>query len=258
MADPTIRHIVALSGGKDSTAMALRLAETKPDTEFEFICTPTGDELPEMFDHWKLLTRLLGRPLTFITHKSMDGEIKRQKCLPNSRMRWCTRELKLKPYHQFMAAAIPCVSYVGIRADEDIREGVDHEAAVDGVVSRYPLVEWGWGINEVLVYLHEIGVRVPDRTDCGRCFWQTLGEWWRLWRDHPDRFQKYVESEQEMGYTYRNDSRDTWPAALEELGAMFEQGHKPPGADTPRNANHQMSLIWGVQSRRKMCGWCAR
>ena len=44
-------HVVALSGGKDSTAMALRLAEIEPQ-DYVYLCTPTGDELPEMEQHW--------------------------------------------------------------------------------------------------------------------------------------------------------------------------------------------------------------
>jgi 3'-phosphoadenosine 5'-phosphosulfate sulfotransferase (PAPS reductase)/FAD synthetase len=53
------RHIVGLSGGKDSTAMALRLAEVEP-RDYEFICTPTGNELPQMLAHWAKLEALLG------------------------------------------------------------------------------------------------------------------------------------------------------------------------------------------------------
>ncbi len=46
----TTRHIIALSGGKDSTAMALRLAKVEP-RDYEYVITPTGDELPEMIEH---------------------------------------------------------------------------------------------------------------------------------------------------------------------------------------------------------------
>ena len=55
-----LAHIVALSGGKDSTAMALRLAELNPDVPYNYICTPTGDEFPEMFAHWRRLGDMLG------------------------------------------------------------------------------------------------------------------------------------------------------------------------------------------------------
>jgi hypothetical protein len=49
-------HIISLSGGKDSTAMALRLAEIEP-CDYEYLIAPTGNELPEMFDHMAILLR---------------------------------------------------------------------------------------------------------------------------------------------------------------------------------------------------------
>jgi tRNA(Ile)-lysidine synthase TilS/MesJ len=39
-----MKHIVGLSGGKDSTALALRLRQLHPEIEFTYICTPTGNE----------------------------------------------------------------------------------------------------------------------------------------------------------------------------------------------------------------------
>ena len=50
-----ISHIVGLSGGKDSTALAIRLKELNPDANYLYVCTPTGDELPEMETHWNNL-----------------------------------------------------------------------------------------------------------------------------------------------------------------------------------------------------------
>jgi tRNA(Ile)-lysidine synthase TilS/MesJ len=37
-----ISHIVGLSGGKDSTALAIRLKELNPDANYLYVCTPTG------------------------------------------------------------------------------------------------------------------------------------------------------------------------------------------------------------------------
>jgi 3'-phosphoadenosine 5'-phosphosulfate sulfotransferase (PAPS reductase)/FAD synthetase len=59
-------HVVGLSGGKDSTAMALRLVEVEP-REYTYVITPTGDELPPMVEHWKRLETLLGKPLIRVT-----------------------------------------------------------------------------------------------------------------------------------------------------------------------------------------------
>ena len=85
-----MKHVVALSGGKDSTAMALRLAEIEP-RDYIYVCTPTGDEPPAMFEHWRKLGDLLGAPILPIMADTLINLIKRQNALPNWRQRWCTR-----------------------------------------------------------------------------------------------------------------------------------------------------------------------
>lgn len=227
-------HVVALSGGKDSTAMALRLAETEPDLEFRAVLTPTGNELPAMFEHWRRLGELLGRPLEVLSREGLQANIRRNNMIPNFRARFCTRELKIEPYAEYLAAlsgdGSEVVSYVGIRADEPERESGDY-ADIPGVTMRFPLREWGWGLKEVMGYLGDRGVEIPKRTDCALCFYQRIGEWWDLWRDHPAEFEKGVKIEAEMGHTFRSPGRDTWPAALVELRTEFESGRVPKGAD---------------------------
>ena len=184
----SMRHIVAVSGGKDSTAMALRLSEVEPENDYEYVITPTGDELPEMMDHWKNLECLLGKPLTPITSgHSLQGLIRKQQALPNWRQRWCTRILKIEPYIAYMLESVPAVSYVGIRADEESRQGAVY-GNVEGITQRFPLQEWGWGLKEVQGYLAERGITIPKRTDCARCFFQRTAEWWNLWHDRPEVF----------------------------------------------------------------------
>lgn len=119
-------HIVALSGGKDSTALALRLRELNPDVDYTYVCTPTGDELPEMFAHWRNLGELLGKRLTPVMHTTgLKGVCRKEGTLPNFRMRFCTRILKIEPYRKWLAKNTPCVSYVGLRADEEGREALE-------------------------------------------------------------------------------------------------------------------------------------
>ena len=62
-AELAVTRVVWVSGGKDSTAMALRLAELHPDVPWRYVCTPTRNELPAVHDHWERLGELLGRPL---------------------------------------------------------------------------------------------------------------------------------------------------------------------------------------------------
>lgn len=223
-----VLHVVALSGGHDSTAMSLLLKEREPKP-YTYVCTPTGDELPEMFAHWNLLGSLLGSRVIPIMEISLKGVIRQQGCLPNFRRRFCTRMIKIEPFRRWLSSQLalgPVVSYVGLRADEPGRAGGAYDN-ITGVQIRYPLREWGMGENEVQATLAERGIRCPDRTDCAMCYHQRLGEWWELWRNHPDRFDDAVAIEQRYGETFRTPGRDKWPSSLAEMGEKFAAGHVP-------------------------------
>lgn len=214
-----ITHVVAISGGKDSTAMALRLRELHPERSFEFLCTPTGDELPEMVAHWARLEELLGKPLTRVTNGTLNGWIEHKGGLPNHRIRWCTQVLKITPCLAWLKAHQPAVLYVGLRADEEERRGLYSR----DVETRFPLREWGWGLPEVQGYLRERGIRIPARTDCARCYGQRLGEWRELLRRYPDLYADAERQEAATGQTFRSPQRDSHPAALAELRPIFER-----------------------------------
>jgi 3'-phosphoadenosine 5'-phosphosulfate sulfotransferase (PAPS reductase)/FAD synthetase len=223
----TPAHVVFLSGGKDSTAMALRLREMNPEQEYLYVCTPTGDELPEMVAHWERLECLLGAPIQRIMRPGGLAKcIEDNKTLPNFRIRFCTRQLKIEQAIAFFKRLGPCVSYVGLRADEESRKG---GVFGDSVEQRYPLREWGWGIDDVKGYLQARGVKIPPRTDCARCPFQRLGEWWHLWHDHPEIYADAEAQEERFGHTFRSAQSDTWPAALKDLRAEFERERLPRG-----------------------------
>lgn len=224
-----VLHVVALSGGHDSTALALLLKERYPDTPFNFVCTPTGNELPAMFEHWLNLGVKLGRKLIPIMAGTLGSVMRDQKMLPNFRARFCTRILKIEPYRAFLidqAAIGPVVSYVGLRADEEGRAGGAY-SDIDGVTMRFPLREWGMGENEVQATLRRFGVTCPDRTDCAWCYHQRLGEWYELWLYHRDIAMQAVAWETEFDATFRTPGRDAWPSALKDLFAEFAAGRVP-------------------------------
>lgn len=236
-------HLVALSGGKDSTALALRLAEVHPEIDYTYFCTPTGDELPDMVQHWRKLEGILGKPIVRLHHKlDLNGLIDFYGALPNWRQRWCTRQLKIEVAKAFYLKHPGSVAYVGLRADEPEREGGIYGDIVD---QRYPLREWGWGLTEVLDYLHKHGITIPRRTDCARCYDQRIGEWWDLWKIYPDIYADAEEQEIRIGHTFRSPGRDTWPAALVDLRQEFENGCVPRGA--------RLQEDWCDQDRCRAC-----
>lgn len=219
-----MRHVVALSGGKDSTAMSLRLKELHPEIDFEFVITPTGDELPEMEGHWQRLEQMLGG-LKRLSGMSLFDCIEREQMIPNSRARFCTRILKLEPFIDFMDS-LPDGStmYVGLRHDEPDRLGIVRPDS--RFKTAYPMRGWRWGINDVVRYLAAKGIEIPKRTDCGACFYQRLPEWRDLLEKYPERYERYVQIEKKIGHTFRSPSRDTWPADLEGLRQQILSGRK--------------------------------
>jgi len=237
-------HAVWVSGGKDSSAMALRLSETMPDMDWRFVCTPTGNELPELFDHWEKLGELLGKPIEVIRHPlGLSGLIEKQSMLPSHSARWCTRLLKIETAKAWYAKNAPCVAYVGLRADEEERAGLFGSK----IPQRYPLREWGWGLPEVVGYLEKRGVKVPKRTDCAWCYDQSLPDWWELWKRYPGIYSQGEELEELIGHTFRSKKRDTWPVSLSGLRERFESGA------IPRNASSSLDLFSEEPARCRAC-----
>lgn len=211
--------------------MALRLKELNPDVEYTYCITPTGDELPEMIDHWNNLQSILGKFTILSSGISLQGLIKKWKRLPNHRQRWCTRVLKIEPYKEFLLRNRPAISYVGLRADEETRQGAVF-GTMDDVHISTPLRDWEWGIRDVLSYLQSKNITIPSRTDCARCYHQRLGEWKDLLRFHPEIYEEAVQDEEFTGHTFRSPHRDNWPASLKELKIEFNSDRKIRGYRT--------------------------
>jgi 3'-phosphoadenosine 5'-phosphosulfate sulfotransferase (PAPS reductase)/FAD synthetase len=230
-----MKHVVAMSGGKDSTAMALRLAEIEP-RDYVYVCTPTGDEPPAMFEHWRRVGELLGKPILPIMGGTLKGLIEQQNALPNWRQRWCTRMLKIEPYAHWLRQQGECTSYVGLRADEEEREGGDY-ANIPGIIMDFPMRRWGWELCDVVKYLNEKQIEIPKRTDCLKCFFQRLIEWYEFWRDHKESWAEGEAWEEKIGHTFRSAGRDTWPASMKGLRERFEAG------DVPRDTRDALNAL---------------
>lgn len=123
-----VRHVLGISGGKDSAALAIYLFKQYPQLDIEYYTCDTGKELDETYQLIKNLQIYLGKKITVLeaakkSHEDpFDHFLKLYGgYLPSSGSRWCTRKLKLDPFEKWVGDD-PVISYVGIRGDED-REG---------------------------------------------------------------------------------------------------------------------------------------
>ena len=200
MADTT-RHICGISGGKDSSALAVHLRDKVPDMEY-FFCD-TGAELPETYEYLTRLEVILGKPIVRLNaHRGFDHwfEVFRG-TLPSPQMRWCTKNMKIKPIEAWVGEA-PAISYVAIRADESNRKG--YISTKPNIQTRFPFIEEGIDRDRVTRILEDAGIGLPtyyewrSRSGCYFCFYQRKAEWIGLAERHPALFERAVAIEKKM------------------------------------------------------------
>lgn len=136
---PKTLHVLGLSGGKDSAALAMYMRDNYPELDIQYYFTDTGKELPEVIDFVNRLEGYLGKPIidpydevfsSNRTKKDFDYHLeKHQNYLPSPQARWCTIQMKLVPFEMWINKKMMdegydmVISYVGIRADEPARTG---------------------------------------------------------------------------------------------------------------------------------------
>jgi len=212
------RHVCGISGGKDSTALAIYMRDRVPEMEY-FFCD-TGAELEETYEYIDRLEVYLGKPIARLkSERDFDHWLRIfGNYLPSSRMRWCTRKLKIEPFERFVGTD-PVISYIGIRADED-REG--YISTKPNITAAFPFRENGIRLTDVYRILEQSGLGLPkyyewrSRSGCYFCFFQRRAEWAGLRDRHPEAFEKAKAYEKIDSIT---GERFTWNQreSLEEL-----------------------------------------
>lgn len=213
------RHILSLSGGKDSTALALYMRDKVSDMEYVFC--DTGEELRETYDYLLKLEAHLG---TQIKRLNPERPFKHylqvyRDVLPDPKTRWCTKMLKLRPFERYVGDD-PVLLYVGIRADEPHRTG--YISTKPNIQSCFPFVKDGLRKKDIMRILHNTGLGLPEyykwrsRSGCYFCFFQQRREWIGLMENHPNLYSKAMKMEKENPLT---GARYTW-VPNESLAAL--------------------------------------
>lgn len=195
----TERHVLGLSGGRDSAALAVYMSHHRPELDIEYFFTDTGKELPEVYEFLGRLEGVLHKPIERLNpERDFDYWLREYKnFLPSPQTRWCTRQLKIKPFEAWVqpsiASGVTVHSYVAIRSDEDYREG--YVSGKDALRTHLPFREDGIDKAGVIEILEAAGLGLPEyyrwrsRSGCTFCFYQQKIEWVRLMYEHPDSFE---------------------------------------------------------------------
>ena len=212
------RHILMLSGGKDSTALAIFMRDKVPNMEYAFC--DTDKELPETYEYLTKIEYFLGKKIVRLRdNRGFDHWLSVYGgYLPSSKMRWCTKMLKIRPFEKYVGDD-EVMMYVGIRADEDRSAYISTKPNIKTVI---PFRDAGIGIDGVHRILEESGVGLPayydwrTRSGCYFCFFQRRSEWVGLLEKHPDLFdlaKEYEKIDHESGDRYTWNQKES----LEEL-----------------------------------------
>lgn len=230
--------VVSFSGGKDSTAMLLRMLENGNKID-EVVRCDTGKEFPAMYRHIDKVKSLVeSKGIKFTTLKSEKSfdyymfEHKPKRRNPNlignvglswagSRARWCTSKLKTDIFTKYFSSLkkqYRVIRCIGIAADEGYRLKRAHNQSEN---HRHPLIEWGWDERQCLEYCYSQGFdwdglyKHFKRVSCWCCPLTPLSELRILRKHFPDLWEELRNMDNRTWRKFKADY------SVEELDKRF-------------------------------------
>ena len=254
------KHLLGISRGRDSAALAVFVRQNRPDLDVDYFFTDTGKELPEVYEFLGRLEGFLGKPIARLNpRRDFDFWLREYNhFLPSPQTRWCTRQLKLAPFEHWvrpmLAAGDKVTSYVAIRSDEDYREG--YSAKHPNLTVSLPFREAGVDKKGVHDILESSGVGLPkyydwrSRSGCTFCFFQQKIEWVRLKERHPEAFEEaksYEKNALEHGSPFtwsKGESLDELekPARVIQIVEDYQRRKQREQANRPINPLRPRSI----------------
>lgn len=224
-------HVVSFSGGKDSTAMLLRMIEENMPIDIILYCD-TGLEFPEMNDHIDKVEKYIGRPIIRLKAEkdfmywateyefiNETGDTVIGKGWPTRKIRWCTQKLKLNVIDKYLSKwrkTHTIIKYVGIAVDEP-------ERVAEFV---YPLITWDMTEKDCLNYCYARGFdwgglyEIWDRVSCWCCPLQCLDSLRKLRKHRPELWKKLIEIDVLLQMT--NLPNFKFDVSLQDIICRFE------------------------------------
>ena len=176
------------------------------------------------------LEQFIGSKIDWVTGKTFDEIILRKgkKYLPNVTQRFCTTEMKLQPLFDWWRNSINEVieMRIGFRANEGSRAKTmlsktnengnstfkaivgkrktqNKWADIEWQKPKFPLIEDNIFKDKVEKYWQDKNVRFAYMNNCVGCFHRNPVLLKLMSDKHPNKFQWFIEAEQDTGYNVR-------------------------------------------------------
>lgn len=277
MTEQKIKHVLGISGGKDSAALAIYMRDNHPEIDIDYFFTDTGKELPEVYEFLSKLEGYLGKPILRI-NPDRDFDfwlLQHNNFLPSAQARWCTICMKLKPFEKwvgkFLEDGYTVYSYVAIRSDEEYREG--YQSRHENLKIKMPFKENGIDKQGVINILNYSGLGLPEyykwrsRSGCTFCFFQRKIEWVHLLEKHPEAFKdamKYEKKATESGSPFTWSEHESLeelskPERIAQIKADYEkrlEKLKQQHQKNPLRPNDETVDIDDLYGQSKVCLTC--
>ena len=205
-------NILSLSGGKDSSALAIFIKNNLPELHknIEYVFADTEHEIPETYDYLNKIEVFTGKKIKRLKpYRSFDDLLIATNFLPSHSHRWCTILLKNYTFKRYIEEILKkdckCNAvnlYIGIRADERNRAKASGQNKL--IIEKFPFIEHNINKKDVEDILINEGIGYPayykwrKRSGCYFCFYQSCMDWINLYENHPDLYKKA------MAYEYTN------------------------------------------------------
>jgi 3'-phosphoadenosine 5'-phosphosulfate sulfotransferase (PAPS reductase)/FAD synthetase len=238
-----MKILVQFSGGKDSLASLIWAKEKFGNNIIAVFCD-TKWEHEDTYKHINQVIEKIGVELITLTSKKHDGFVDmavNKKRFPSTKARFCTEELKVKPFIDYILDLSEDVIIIqGIRSDESLsRSKMEAECSffkyyfepygndkngkpktysyrkkeIEKFVSKYtndvirPI--FTWSAENVFEYIHSNGFEANPlykrgfgRVGCMPCIMARKSELKAILENEPEYFDRILEAEKKVGRTF--------------------------------------------------------
>lgn len=220
--DNDIKHIVNFSGGKDSTAMLIRMLEENMQVDEIIFCKVMatqniGAELPEMYEYIDKIDKYIqdkyNKKITVITQeKSFEDYFYTKKTrgkrkgeiygFPAILSSWCNTRLKVSILKKYLKTKGNYISYIGIAADEPkrLKRLKENECSM--------LEKWNMTEKDCLEFLEKRNLDNPlyknhKRLGCWFCPKQNIKTLEILKNEYPELWEKLLQWQRDSPFPFR-------------------------------------------------------